>query len=727
MKRITNLLFVLIMILGLVACGGSPAPAATASPPASSTPLPSITPSPTLTPTPLPTSTPTLTPTITPRPTRTSIPTATPMPVGFVASKEYGFSLVHGDGWKEITESGFYHIENRELFSDFYTNSWIENVATPLSALVSSLRNSSFFASSKINTQYTTSLADGSKAEAEIIDGKNKNGTLVTMVVVVARHNLRTFEFVLYGTSQDYYDNKDLFDKMIKSISLDGVELYGAVRDQTLRLYGYSDPDPEELDPAITESGAVGLVGLLYSGLVSLTPDLKIAPDLAENWTISPDGTVYTFTLRYDLAFQDERPITAKDVKYSWERATDPKTKSKTASTYLGDILGVKEKLAGKAQEISGVQVVDDHTLVVKLDAPKPYFLAKLTFPTSFVVDEKSVIAGGDSWVFKPNASGPFKLLDYEKGTIILFERNMAYHTPPKLPYIAYILNFTNNPLDYYQSNEIDIADWFNMDEVKKVHDASFPLHNEVQSVTSMCTYLLQMNNTLPPMDDLNVRKAFALALDRQRLIDQFGGDNFQLADTILPPSMPGFSTDLKMDSFDAKAAKDALAASRYATKLPKVVLNLGGYANKPSDYAKAMVSMWQKNLGVNVQVEYLDPTDYTKTAHDQHGQMVLYGWCADYPDPQNFLDVLYHTDSSFNVSGYTNPDVDKLLEQARVESDTAKRLALYQKVESMLLSDYAAVPIDHSIYTMMAKPKVKGVIASPIGTRKLDLVELVQ
>ena len=723
MKRILNLLFVLVLIPALVACAGPSAPAATASPSETSSPTPSITPSSTSTSTPTPTLTPTLTPTITPRPTRTPIPTATPLPEGLMVSKDFGFSLIRGDGWKESSNSNYFHMENRNLGASFYGASYTEKVETPISKHLANWKG--LFTSSKVDSQFTTSLADGSKAQAVIVNGKDKGGYLITLYLVTSRHGSRSYEFDLIVWTQDFNDNRDTFEKLIKSIRLEGVQLYGGVRDQTLVLYGYGDPSPEDLDPARTEYGAGDLVGLLYSGLVVLTPDLKIAPDLAENWTISPDGTVYTFTLRYDLAFQDERPLTAKDVKYSWERAVDPKTGSRTAATYLGDIVGVKEKLAGKANEISGVQVIDDRTLVVKLDGPKPYFLGKLTYPTSFVIDEKSVKAGSEDWLFKPNASGPYKLLNYEDGKIILLERNLAYHQLPKLPYIAFMLSYPNNPLDYYESGEIDIADWFTNEEAKKVLDANYPLHNEIQTTTSMCTYFLQMNNTLPPMDDSNVRKAFALAIDRQRLIDQFGGDNYVLADTILPPGMPGFSADLKVDSFDPKAAKEALAASRYATKLPKIVLNKSGYANEPSNYVKAIVSMWQKNLGVNVEVEYLDPADYVNTAHNQHGQMVLFGWCADYPDPQNFLDLLYHTGSSFNVSGYTNPEVDKLLEQARVESDPSRRLELYQKAEKLLLGDYAAVPLDHEVFTLLVKPKVKGVVLSPLSTRFLDLIWL--
>ena len=722
MRRRQNLLLVLILIASLAACSGNSTPVSTATPTATFTPAPTMTPSPTFTPT-LP---PTLTPTITPRLTRTPIPTSTPFPAGFIASKDFGFSVVYSEGWKESPTENFFRLVNDDLGCTFLAFYDIEEVETPISTKIAAYRSTAqgLFISSKLDTQFTISLADGSKAQAAIVVGKNKDGSAVSMYLVSARQEPRTYTFLIYGPTQSFTEYRDSLDKLIKSIRLEGVQLYGADRSQTLLLLGY-DPDPKELDPARTGSGAGDFVGLLYSGLVSLTPDLKITPDLAEDWIISPDGLVYTFTLRYDLAFQDERPLTAQDVKNSWERAADPKTKSDAAATYLGDIVGVKDKLAGKAKEISGVRVIDDRTLVVTLDGPKPYFLAKLTYPTSFVVDEKSITAGSDDWVFAPNASGPYKLLDYEKGNIIIFERNLAYHNPAKLPYIAFLLERPNTALSNYEGGEIDVTDWLTKEEMKKVHAADYPHQIEIQTATSMCTSMIQVNNTMPPMDDPNVRKAFALALDRQHLIDQFSGDNSLMANTVLPPAIPGFSADLRADTFDPKAAKDALAASRYAGKMPKIVLNSAGYANQPSNNVNALIDMWRKNLGVSVEVEYLDPTDYTRTAREQHGQLVLDGWCADYPDPENFLDVLFHTGSNFNSAGYTNPEVDKLLEHARVESDPTQRLELYQKVESLLLSDNAAIPMSHGIETVLVKPGVKGFILSPMSTRILDLIWL--
>ena len=151
---------------------------------------------------------------------------------------------------------------------------------------------------------------------------------------------------------------------------------------QALVLEGGESNNPRDYDPATTHGSGDKRV---FSGLVSFDPHLNLTPDLAESWDVSADGTVYTFHLRTNAKFHDGRPVTAQDVIYSWERAVGPALASETAVTYLGDIVGVKEMAAGKADHISGLQALDDHTLKVTIDAPKPYFLLKLTYPTAFV------------------------------------------------------------------------------------------------------------------------------------------------------------------------------------------------------------------------------------------------------------------------------------------------------------------------------------------------------
>ena len=172
----------------------------------------------------------------------------------------------------------------------------------------------------------------------------------------------------------------------------------------TLNLW---DQGPLTLDPAISsEMSSQIYVMHIFSGLVRLDSDLKPVPDIADNWSISDDGKTYTFYLRKDVKFQDGRPLTAQDIKYSLERSCNPATGSQTASTYLNDILGASEMISGKADSLSGVTIVDDYTLKITIDAPKVYFLSKLAYPTAFAVDKKNVESGADWWK-KPNGTGP--------------------------------------------------------------------------------------------------------------------------------------------------------------------------------------------------------------------------------------------------------------------------------------------------------------------------------
>src|SRR5688572_24207692 len=156
------------------------------------------------------------------------------------------------------------------------------------------------------------------------------------------------------------------FDAPVPSL-----DQYGVDRDNALVLL---DSEPDSLDPAIWLFGADGIVGDLFSGLVRLGADMTPVPELAESWDISGDGTVYTFHLRENAVFHDGKPVTANDVKFSWERAVSPEVNSLVAMTYLNDIVGAQAVADGEAEEISGLRVVDDHTLEVTIDGPKPYF-----------------------------------------------------------------------------------------------------------------------------------------------------------------------------------------------------------------------------------------------------------------------------------------------------------------------------------------------------------------
>jgi peptide/nickel transport system substrate-binding protein/oligopeptide transport system substrate-binding protein len=231
-------------------------------------------------------------------------------------------------------------------------------------------------------------------------------------------------------------------------------------------------------------------------------------------------------------------------------------------------------------------------------------------------------------------------------------------------------------------------------------------------------------------MDDIAVglgmskKTIYQYFADKDELVEQFLNNIYMRADGILPPGMPGYS-EPPSTNYDAQAAKDALAASTYAGKMPTLTLNVSGYAGDTDSFADALIQMWRDVLGVEVHIEFLDPIDYSQAARAGHGHMVTYSWCADYPDPSNFLDILFHSQSELNVAKYANQEADKLLENARVEADSTSRLAIYNQSETMLLNDYATIPLYHTRANILVEPRVKGFLVTPIGVKLIPYLWL--
>lgn len=241
--------------------------------------------------------------------------------------------------------------------------------------------------------------------------------------------------------------------------------------EQVLNLYG---TDPYTLDPAVTSDvTSQEYIAQLFSGLVHLGDALEPVKDIAERWEVSDDGTTYTFYLRQDVKFQDGRQVKAEDFKYSWERTCSPETGSLTAATYLGDIVGVEEVLSGEREDISGVKVVGDYTLEVTIDAPKVYFLSKLTYPTAFVVDRANVESGGEWWR-SPNGTGPFKLKQWDENQLLVLERNELYYGElAKVDSVVFHL-WGGVPMNMYETGKIDVTG-IGIDYIEKATDETGP------------------------------------------------------------------------------------------------------------------------------------------------------------------------------------------------------------------------------------------------------------
>jgi oligopeptide transport system substrate-binding protein len=529
---------------------------------------------------------------------------------------------------------------------------------------------------------------------------------------VSLRRGRRAFFIVAAGPAETFQVYPRTIEAMQASMRLQEPRPYGISREHAMFLAG---SQPHTLDPARTLSGAQSVVGRIFSGLVTLDENLQVVPDLAERWEVSEDGTVYTFYLRPEVTFHDGKPVTAGDFKYSWERATDPELEFETAETYLTDIVGVRDKLEGEADEIEGVTVIDDHTLRVTIDAPKVYFLAKLTYPVSFVLDEENL--ADEDWEHHPNGTGPFSLHTWEDDRLIILQRyEHFYLEPPQLEHIV-IAMYATVPMWGYENDEIDMVGVGSYN-VERVTDPSDPLNAELTVMPDLCTSRLILDVTVPPFDDPLVRQAFAHAVDRQHLAEVVLKGTDVPAYSILPPGMPGYSEETDGLHFDPDLAQQLLADSEYgsAEGLPEIVMTTSGYGGELDDYESALVEMWRTHVGVEVTVEQLEPTSYFYELRENHGQIISLGWCADYPDPENFLDLLYHTGTPENLGGYSNTEVDALLEQARSEADLETRMALYHQAEQMIIDDVPDILLDHGRTYLLVKPYVHNLTLTPMG-----------
>jgi ABC-type transport system substrate-binding protein len=279
---------------------------------------------------------------------------------------------------------------------------------------------------------------------------------------------------------------------------------------QALVMEGGESTNPRTYDPHTTHGSGDKRV---FSGLVSFDPQLNLTPDLAESWDVSDDGMTYTFHLRENAGFHNGRMVTAQDFVYSLERAASPALASDTALTYLGDIAGAKEFASGSEDHIAGITALDEHTLQIMIDAPKPYFPLKLTYPTAFVLDRENV-ESGDEWYRQPNGTGPYRLTEWISFERIVYEANQDFYLgAPSIQYIVVNL-YTGNSQRLYESGDVDIAGVFS---IERFSDPTEPLHNELRTGVSLCTGYVVFDSTQPPFDDVNVRKAFSMAFNRQQ------------------------------------------------------------------------------------------------------------------------------------------------------------------------------------------------------------------
>ena len=473
--------------------------------------------------------------------------------------------------------------------------------------------------------------------------------------------------------------------------------------------------DPPTMDPhLVTDGTSYGIVIEVFSGLVRLGADTSnpFEPDLAESWSVLEGGTVYEFKLRNDLKFSNGDPVTAQDFKWSFERAAHPDTASTVAEEFLGDIVGIQDIVDGNASSASGIEVVDERTLRLTIDAPKAYFIAKLTYPTAFVLNKNNVESLGRNWSDEPVSTGPFILKEYRIGQRIRLARNDNFWD--RTAYLdEVVFNLAGGvSMAMYENDEIDITS-VGLADLERVQDPTEEINKDLVEVPpNFAVSYVGFNTNEAPFDDANFRQALNHAVDKQLIADQVFSNLVKPAYGIIPPGFPGYSAEIKGLEFDAQLAKDLLAQSAYADPAtrPRIVLTVPGTGGSPGLTTEVVADMWRQNLGIEIEIQQVEWATYIQDLH--RGRLQAWSglsWQADYPDPQTFIDVLFRSTSAINYGGYANDQVDQYVVDAQTEQDATKRVEYYNNAEQIVISDAAWLPLWWGVDSKaLVKPWVK-------------------
>jgi ABC-type oligopeptide transport system substrate-binding subunit len=546
-----------------------------------------------------------------------------------------------------------------------------------------------------------------------------------------------------------------------------------------------SGPEPESLDPQIGSTQVEQRIYLaLYEGLVEYHPEtLEPVPAIAENWDISPDSTVFTFHLRRNARWSNDEPITAKDFVYTVRRGLEPKLASRTAGQayYIknakafndgesfvqdpatGEFLSEKgarlivpsdaksqaalfkqkpeleSQIAGKklipvAAEDVGVEAPDDYTVRITLEQPVPFFIKILPHNFFRVVPEKVIKEHGSRWTRAENivTSGAFRLKSWSPYHELVVEKNPFYWDAGavQLDEIKfYPVEDINTAMNLYKAGETDATynrsvprSWLYFIQQKKDH--------QDEREASIEYYII--NTTKPPTNDIRVRRAFALAIDKRLLTVQ--RRNAKPLSNLIPPAIFVGYEPPQTEDFNPELSKKLLAEAGFsdaagnydASKFPIDQVEIAYNTSESNRFiAELIQAQWKQNLGLTVPLKNMETKTYVSYATKlEYKGFARLGYAADYVDPYSFLSV-FATAGGDNGTGWSSAKFKELLDKANQTLDNTERYRMLAEAESLFLSEQPIIPLVTSSTNWMKKPYVKGMFANPLTLHPWKFVSI--
>ncbi|MFK5951505.1 MAG: ABC transporter substrate-binding protein [Desulfobacterium sp.] len=482
--------------------------------------------------------------------------------------------------------------------------------------------------------------------------------------------------------------------------------------------------NPATLDPAkVRDLYGGSLVYQLYDGLVRFDRYLSVMPALAKTWRVEDNGKVYRFFLQPHAIFHDGTPIRVDDVIFSLSRLLRVEN-AQAILPHLLKIEGAQAYKAHTAETVTGLEAVDDHTLVVRLTAPHIPFLTALGICYAKIIPRGAATRLGQDFGKTPVGSGPFRFVSWNADAMIQLERFPDYYGDTALvdeiQYKIYPGGKDEEILTDFQSNDLDEMPVFG--NVRQ----SLPPAENLQWVhrSSLSLFFYGMNTNHPHLKNKKLRKALALAIDRQAIVKEIYNGQYDMATTILPPGMPGYTPDNQMKANNMAMAQTLVKQIRKALPHPLPALEIVSATQSPSSMAElALVQKTWGKLGIHLNIKYItDWTEFENYLNSDAVQIYRYAWFADMPEPDNFLYALFGSDSPVNFMRYNCARVDEMFTTARQTVGAVERSTIYRGIESILLESFPLIPLFYMSVDRVYQPQVKGITVSALGAHTMTL-----
>jgi oligopeptide transport system substrate-binding protein len=506
----------------------------------------------------------------------------------------------------------------------------------------------------------------------------------------------------------------------------------GCTREQTRAdLVILNGAEPESLDPAIiTGQAEMRIVHALFEGLVRLDPrTAQAVPGLAERWERSPDELTYTFHLRSNTVWSTGEPLTADDVVYSWRRLLDPKT----AAEYAGALYYLKNGEAfntGKITDVSqvGLRALDGRTFQAELASPTAFFIELCAIPALEVVPRQTIEQHGDGWLkSRPlPTSGPYQLEEWRIHDKIRLRKNPRYwdgaQTQTELVDLLPVES-ANLAMNLYKNKQADII-WDKTLIPTELMDV-LSGRPDCHIFNYLGTYFFRFNVTRKPLDDVRVRKAFALTVDKKRIVEKITRGGEEVAHHITPKGIANYEPPQGLP-YDPDQARRLLAEAGYPGGKGFPPLQYLLNAKKLSEQiAIELQEMWRRELGIKIELRQMEWKVYLATQGELDYDLSASSWIGDYNDANNFLD-LWMINNGNNRTGWKNAKYDELLREGNMQTDLRRRAKVLQAAESLLVQDEAPiVPLFfYRGITFFDDQKIEGIYFNLLDEHPLNAIK---